>query len=505
MKKVLLLFFAICLVHYSAFSQSIFTNIYTDTAVSHNIGGNIILKCHDGNYLTVGDRHDYSPYFIVIHGVPTNIYINKITPTGQLIWSQKHPINDGAHHMNVYEDTLIGEFTIVGRGFNGSLQTPSSDPMLLRIDSLGNMVSNPADAAILQQDHLHTTYNAIKSGPNSYTYLTRDRVSNGGWGWPPTYTSYAGLTTLDSNKNIVQQNQFLFGAYPNSDQGGLIQTPDDGFLFGEMRSTSLLVDIFITKTNNSLIKEWEVKLIDSATIAPKEIYKTSDSNYILMCTYGSYFQTIFLKTQLHKFTPAGTLLWSKEYFNIEGNQLLERADGSFYLASNFYDTLTNNIDIGVLIIDSVGDVTHEKIYTYPNRDRVGGILETECEGFVLNGEVDYMNYDTLIGPGKCLIISDTLNMLNDPCSIVNTTEVASLSSRIYPNPFSDYINIDFYELNGAESTFSLFNANGQLIKSQTIYDVNNTIEISKSIPNGIYFYKIQTLDGRQSVGKLIKQ
>jgi hypothetical protein len=286
MKTLLFLLLTICLIHQNAFSQTIFTNVYTDTAVGHNVGGNIIIKCHDGNYLTVGDRHIYTPFFVVIHGVSTNLYINKTTPEGQLIWSQQYYINDGAHHMNVYEDTLNGEFTILGEGFNAGFGVYSSDPVLVRVDSLGNMLSDPTDAAIMQQDHLHSTANAIKSGSNRYTYLTRDRVSNGGPFFPPTYTSYTGLITLDSNRNIVQQNQFPYGIYPNISQGGLIQTPDEGFLFGEARSGSGISAIFITKANNFLIKEWEIKLIDSATLAPKEIYATSDSNYILLCEYS---------------------------------------------------------------------------------------------------------------------------------------------------------------------------------------------------------------------------
>ncbi|BDS11386.1 T9SS type A sorting domain-containing protein [Aureispira anguillae] len=503
MKTLLLLGIAFCLINGHVLGQPIFTNINTDTA--HNIGGNLIFKCHDGNYLTVGDRRIYSPYLIFFHGTATHLYVNKTTPAGQLLWSQQHYINDGGHHMNVYEDTLTGEYTIVGRGFNGSLQTPSSDPMLLRIDSLGNMVSNPADAAILQQDHLHNTVNAIKSGPNRYTYLTRDRVSNGGWIWPPNYTPYTGLITLDSNKNIVQQNQFDFGIYPNCTQGGLIQTADNGFLFGEIRSLGQKGDIFITKSNSALVEEWEVKLIDSATSTPREIYQTSDSNYILLCKYNPYTQPLSLSTQLHKFTPAGTLLWSQEYPTIDAHQLLERADGSFYLASNFHDTLTDNVDIGVCILDATGNIINQTIYNYPNRDRVGGILQNDCEGFVMNGEIDYMDLDTLIGPGKCIIISDTISMLSNPCASVNVSNIETLSAQISPNPFFDYITVDFEELNHVEYIFSLFNVNGQLIQRQKIYNISNQIRLQKTLPNGIYFYKVESLDGLESTGKLIKQ
>jgi len=104
------------------------------------------------------------------------------------------------------------------------------------------------------------------------------------------------------------------------------------------------------------------------------------------------------------------------------------------------------------------------------------------------------------------IINDTLNFdnVNDTCSGrldvlenhifvrtgLNISELALQKTvKIYPNPASEFIKLDFYEFfAGLNYTFT--NAFGQIIFENAIDTTNQTLDIS-TFPAGMYFLSIE--------------
>ena len=69
--------------------------------------------------------------------------------------------------------------------------------------------------------------------------------------------------------------------------------------------------------------------------------------------------------------------------------------------------------------------------------------------------------------------------------------------RVYPNPFTDKLTIDFYSHDRQDIVIDLLSATGETLHSQSAkvgYTSLNVIEINEyqHLPNGIYFLRITT-------------
>jgi len=80
-------------------------------------------------------------------------------------------------------------------------------------------------------------------------------------------------------------------------------------------------------------------------------------------------------------------------------------------------------------------------------------------------------------------------------SLVLSADDSYLSSqvKIYPNPASDRIYLDFGEVQNDFTKVNIFNVKGQNLR--TISTVRNEIDIS-GFPNGLYFIELQFGDKR---------
>ncbi|MDP2685858.1 MAG: T9SS type A sorting domain-containing protein [Aequorivita sp.] len=80
---------------------------------------------------------------------------------------------------------------------------------------------------------------------------------------------------------------------------------------------------------------------------------------------------------------------------------------------------------------------------------------------------------------------------------LSVEDFAAVDFKIFPNPASDYLNI---QTKASEYNFSIYNSLGQVMNANS---VENRIDIS-NLSNGIYFIKIETESG-SATKKFIKQ
>lgn len=71
-----------------------------------------------------------------------------------------------------------------------------------------------------------------------------------------------------------------------------------------------------------------------------------------------------------------------------------------------------------------------------------------------------------------------------------------------PNPFTDFLNIDFQGIGVGEGQFSILRANGQIMRSGTLRSGKNTIATA-SLPAGAYFFLVKSEKGNM-VRKVMK-
>ncbi|MBO4614048.1 MAG: T9SS type A sorting domain-containing protein [Bacteroidales bacterium] len=73
----------------------------------------------------------------------------------------------------------------------------------------------------------------------------------------------------------------------------------------------------------------------------------------------------------------------------------------------------------------------------------------------------------------------------------NCVESQKISTSIYPNPTTDFLNIEIEEM--TDGTISIYSVNGSLVKEEKINGTHNTINVS-TLRNGNYFFRISCGD-----------
>jgi len=82
---------------------------------------------------------------------------------------------------------------------------------------------------------------------------------------------------------------------------------------------------------------------------------------------------------------------------------------------------------------------------------------------------------------------------------VENNKIKNIDVFIYPNPFSDIIQIEYSE----SANIEIINIQGQIIENLITKDTKTTIDLTK-LSSGVYIIKAQT-DKGVTIKKILKQ
>lgn len=118
--------------------------------------------------------------------------------------------------------------------------------------------------------------------------------------------------------------------------------------------------------------------------------------------------------------------------------------------------------------------------------------EKTLEGFNPAGFFDGNNVGTAASPAE---ISDEVFVGIDDLSAGNETSI-----QVYPNPVADVVTIEAAKL----VEVLLMDMTGRVIKSRESKNSKAEISVS-SLPKGLYFLNIKTVDGKERIRKILVQ
>jgi hypothetical protein len=97
---------------------------------------------------------------------------------------------------------------------------------------------------------------------------------------------------------------------------------------------------------------------------------------------------------------------------------------------------------------------------------------------------------------------NTIESSNACESIQTGSPIVSQSLLIYPNPFQDFVHIEYD--NCKTISYRISDTLGRLIQSETINGSSTNVILSKNLPNGVYFISVQIDDRFERTQKIIK-
>lgn len=140
-----------------------------------------------------------------------------------------------------------------------------------------------------------------------------------------------------------------------------------------------------------------------------------------------------------------------------------------------------------------------------NFQTVTYLLNTHDPSFPSSG-VDALFFTRTDGidPGAYVAIDDVCLKFSMDVGTNDVMQEHEFPVKVYPNPVSDQLRIEWTAYDAGEVQLQLFDSSGRLIRSQVVSQ-NETVMQFATLPAGLYMLRINTADGRQITRRVVKQ
>lgn len=428
-----------------------------------------VFQTSDGGYLIVSNFWEYKGTSSPHHARPISIEFIKTDASGIEIWTKRLVKSD---HGYVYKalldqnDNLTLFASVTETTFCGLFGTTNGETYrIMRFDPFGNeilYVNLVADCNERFYDAIEVPGGFIVSGfrtDGTYHSFVAHVNTSGAILWKEL-SSYSGENRIADLGNIIYTTV-------GSGQSGLNlnQYNMQGQSIGSLNYPS------------------------SYSVGPvHDIKITQDGNFLVL--YGIYDATTQTKLyELSKLSPAGAVLWQKQFFN-HCFEIEERADQQLYL---FKHSLLNS-EIEINLLSTTGDSLSSTFYNDPRGvDARGLSIVANGIDYVATGSIGCCYNDSIVGSSDAALFA--------PSFLSNTFETPSFLSSVFPNPTDQMITILVPDQLAPSIQFELFDLTGKMVYMTSLTQQETTLQLPDDL-NGFFVYQLKAKN-KFSSGKLV--
>jgi hypothetical protein len=323
------------------------------------------------------------------------------------------------------------------------------------------------------------------------------------------------VVKLDTTGNI--QWQKCLGGTDGDGAYSIQQTSDGGYVVAgwscstdgditDHHGTNLCNDYWVVKLDTTGNIQWQKCLGGTDGDGAYSIQQTSDGGYIVAGWSMSNDGDV---TGNHgngdywvvKLDTLGNIQWQKCLGGIDSDgaySIQQTSDSGYVVAgwssSNDGDVISNHgifQDYWIVKLDVAGTIKWQKCLGGTAGDEANSIQQTSDGGYVVAGwssstDGDIINHHGTNSYNDCWIVKLTFS----PIGVENISSFSYV--KVYPNPFTDFINIDI----GNETVdIKLINTLGQIVLEKNLQQGENRLVSGINIiPAGVYTLRIQDAD-----------
>lgn len=467
---------AFWILSFNAFTPMAQTVIFQKTFGGSKLDiGYCVKQTTDGGYILVGDTDNYGAGSRDVYLIKTNI-------TGDAIWTKTFG-GDSRDEGYSVQQTVDGGYIIAG--FTESIGVGGWDVYLIKTDANGNTAWTKTFGGI-GQDVCEYVQQTSDGG-----YILAGKTSSFGAGNWDVY-----LIKTDTNGNELWAKTFG-GAYPDGAHS-IRQTIDGGYIVAGETYTGVDYRAYLIKTNANGNSVWEKTFASHSSGG--EVQQTSDGGYII-AGYIKFLAENFWEWDIYaiKTDANGNTLWTKNFDGRSedvGYSVQQTPEGGYILAGRARSYTTNDWNVFLIKITSVGDTLWTRSLGGNSRDEGYFVRQTVDGGYVITGATFSFgagNYDVYLikTDGKGIVTS-----VQDFTSPARPKEFKIYQN--HPNPFNPSTTI-MYDV-PRRSLVSLKIYNGLGVEIATLVNEVKPVGSEKvqwradGLPSGLYFYRLQAGD-----------
>ena len=394
----------------------------------------------DGKFIFIGGNNAGQAY--------DTIYVTKTDINGSIEWRKQ--VFYGVCH-NTVTDVLVladGSFILTGYYADKSCSNPTYDAFILKLDANGNKVWEKIVAGAM----------------NEQLYVLKELPDGcyAAFGWTNSITenNNADYMLIKFSPNGNELWRRYYGDAGDNYGYGMEVLPDGSFAM-----VGYTTELELIKANSDGIIQWKKTYGTAAGSTNFKVSYTSDAGLAILGSENNNGQmnAVFMKTDLD-----GAVLWKKNWA-ARLREFRENTDGSFVL-TGYAHYLP---DVAVIMMDST------KFQKAPDTLAV-----------------------TPVTPPHPVQMRDTSS---------NTTGISTTATdnydnlfKLYPNPASNKVFIEFSNKNNDTYTLELYNMAGQLMRMEPSITGTKIVIDRNDMSSGIYTYKL-TGGGNTFAGKFVFQ
>lgn len=396
--------------------------------------------------------------------------------TGDTIWTKtfngnpNNPSNDNDIAMgcvvdasgNLYvtgmSSNVAGNFDILTIKFNGA----TGDTLwTCRFDGAANGYDAGTKCALDASGNLYITGLSFTGAYTDFCMI-KYNAANGNFIWSHNYPSPLGNKGEAYGCSLNGSTIFI---------NGYVYTGTAYKLFTVKCDTGN-GDTLWTRVNNETLDS--LQFIHSGCVADNSgnVYVVGNCSNAIKGVYG----------RIIKYDASGNVTWTKMYENPIDNTLNDALYGcTLDLTGNLITTgttLGTSTFLNNFITIRYNAATGDTIWTKPFDGRGGVSCTVDSQGYIYvtgaphNWQCLTLKYDNT---GMVEIMENNNN----------------ISNKLYPNPSSGLVALNINHISNTALTLSIYNVNGELIRSETLQQNQEKINIA-DLNNGIYIIEIRS-------------
>jgi hypothetical protein len=397
--------------------------------------------------------------FIAIGNISNNIYLLKIKPNGDTLWTTelRSAGTNGLNRGLKVKTLPNGEILLLGFSY-GNTQVGT----IFKSNSSGNLIWSKSYSTSYFSDLLLVSDTSAVLTSESFIKVD---VRSGEVIWAKNY--------------ILDNNILALKTINKSSDGGFI-------LSGISRPIVVKVD------NNGNV-EWAKKIEVDRSPKINNIIKTSDNNFIIT---GQFYPENILHIFNMKLNEQGEILWTSAHKgseNVQDSHVIERTNGNL-VVSNFTKEIGNHFSIEINELSPSGEMQCGEVTFEPTLEDITLTMDLG-DG---HSEIIFPTQHSTQTQIYNLNLHDSIVCTNDPTINIRKIEKAAGFS-LYPNPTNGFINITNDEFKKLE--ILIFNSLGSIVVKQTSTEPIIKLDLS-GYSTGLYFYQLSDGESTKS-GKII--